>query len=199
MASVSCLSGATTRRSPRPRGMPCRPSRACTLAQRDVVCLCEPADLPVPDVALVLSDVHLDALSLPGVAHRLEPGPTIRSGRRSGISCQHGLRFAPLAVAHGALLAGMIANRIFYLGAALPDFKVGSPSSSSFYWVWCSARCWCLRRSWLRRSGRAIANMHLAQRYVANSMPSGCAVAPLPMSLWWVAATSNPSPIWAIV
>ena len=32
--------------------------------------------------------------------------------------------FTPLAVAHGALLAGMIANRIFYLGAALPDFKV---------------------------------------------------------------------------
>ena len=32
--------------------------------------------------------------------------------------------FAPLAVAHGALLAGPIANRIFYLGAALPDFKV---------------------------------------------------------------------------
>ena len=32
--------------------------------------------------------------------------------------------FAPLAVAHGALLAGMIANRIFYLGAALPDFKI---------------------------------------------------------------------------
>ena len=32
--------------------------------------------------------------------------------------------FTPLAVAHGALLAGMIANRIFYLGATLPDFKV---------------------------------------------------------------------------
>jgi hypothetical protein len=32
--------------------------------------------------------------------------------------------FIPLAVAHGAVLAGMIANRIFYLGAALPDFKV---------------------------------------------------------------------------
>jgi AcrR family transcriptional regulator len=30
----------------------------------------------------------------------------------------------PLAVAHGALLAGLIANRIFYVGAALPDFKV---------------------------------------------------------------------------
>jgi hypothetical protein len=32
--------------------------------------------------------------------------------------------FTPLAVAHGALLAGLIANRIFYLGTALPDFKI---------------------------------------------------------------------------
>jgi hypothetical protein len=32
--------------------------------------------------------------------------------------------FTPLAVAHGALLAGMFANRIFYLGATLPAFKV---------------------------------------------------------------------------
>ena len=32
--------------------------------------------------------------------------------------------FAPLALAHGGLLAGFIANRIFYLGATLPQFKV---------------------------------------------------------------------------
>ncbi len=32
--------------------------------------------------------------------------------------------FALLAVAHGALLAGNLANRIFYLGAALPEYKV---------------------------------------------------------------------------
>ena len=32
--------------------------------------------------------------------------------------------FAMLLLAYGALLAGQIANRIFYLGAALPDFKV---------------------------------------------------------------------------
>jgi len=32
--------------------------------------------------------------------------------------------FVPLAVAHGGLLAGNIANRIFYLGAALPEFKI---------------------------------------------------------------------------
>jgi hypothetical protein len=31
--------------------------------------------------------------------------------------------FAPLAVAHGAMVAGPIANRIFHLGAALPQFK----------------------------------------------------------------------------
>jgi hypothetical protein len=32
--------------------------------------------------------------------------------------------FTLLAVAHGALLAGQLANRIFYLGAALPDYKM---------------------------------------------------------------------------
>jgi hypothetical protein len=32
--------------------------------------------------------------------------------------------FMPLAVAHGALLAGVIANRIFYAGATLPEFKI---------------------------------------------------------------------------
>lgn len=32
--------------------------------------------------------------------------------------------FALLAVAHGALLAGNLANRIFYLGATLPEFKL---------------------------------------------------------------------------
>ncbi len=31
--------------------------------------------------------------------------------------------FALLALAHGTLLAGQLANRIFYLGAALPEFK----------------------------------------------------------------------------
>jgi hypothetical protein len=32
--------------------------------------------------------------------------------------------FTPLAVAHGGLFSGFIANRIFYLGALLPQFKV---------------------------------------------------------------------------
>jgi hypothetical protein len=32
--------------------------------------------------------------------------------------------FTPLAVAHSGLVAGYIANRIFYLGASLPQFKI---------------------------------------------------------------------------
>jgi hypothetical protein len=36
--------------------------------------------------------------------------------------------FAPLALAHGALLAGMFANRIFYMGAKLTDFKMETAS-----------------------------------------------------------------------
>jgi hypothetical protein len=32
--------------------------------------------------------------------------------------------FAPLVLAHGAMLAGQFANRIFFLGAELPDFKM---------------------------------------------------------------------------
>jgi hypothetical protein len=32
--------------------------------------------------------------------------------------------FTVLAVAHGALVAGQLANRIFYLGAALPEYKM---------------------------------------------------------------------------
>ena len=34
------------------------------------------------------------------------------------------IAFAPLLAAHGALLAGLMANRIFFQGATLPDFKV---------------------------------------------------------------------------
>jgi len=32
--------------------------------------------------------------------------------------------FAPILAAHGVLLSSMIANRIFYMGAKLPDFKI---------------------------------------------------------------------------
>jgi hypothetical protein len=40
-----------------------------------------------------------------------------------GFLANIGYAFTPLAVAHGALMAGAIANRIFYAGAALSQFK----------------------------------------------------------------------------
>jgi hypothetical protein len=40
--------------------------------------------------------------------------------------------FTPLALAHGTILAGPIANRIFYTGAALPDFKMEIGSLVAF-------------------------------------------------------------------
>jgi len=41
-----------------------------------------------------------------------------------GFVASVGYAFSPLLLAQGAVLAGMIANRIFYAGAKLPDFKV---------------------------------------------------------------------------
>ncbi len=41
-----------------------------------------------------------------------------------GFLANTGHAFAPLAAAHGALLAGLIANRIFFLGATLSQFKL---------------------------------------------------------------------------
>jgi hypothetical protein len=41
-----------------------------------------------------------------------------------GFLSQTAYAFMPLLTAHGAMLAGNLANRIFYLGAALPEFKI---------------------------------------------------------------------------
>ena len=54
---------------------------------------------------------------------RLEPAHPDRAGGLGFLSATV-LAFEPLLAAHGALLAGMIANRIFFHGATLPDFKV---------------------------------------------------------------------------
>jgi len=50
----------------------------------------------------------------------------MHADRMAGFGFLAGTAFAfvPLAMAHGALLAGAVANRIFYVGAALTDSKV---------------------------------------------------------------------------
>jgi hypothetical protein len=57
--------------------------------------------------------------------------------RVGGLAFLSGIVFAftPLAVAHGALLAGMIANRIFYLGAKLPQFQIETALMVAFLLV----------------------------------------------------------------
>jgi len=75
--------------------------------------------------------------------------------------------FVPLAVAHGAMLAGQIADRIFFLGAALPQFKVEIVVMAVFLMVLVlgpllvfAAQLAQVKRTGLREYGA------LAQRYV---------------------------------
>jgi len=75
--------------------------------------------------------------------------------------------FAPLLLAQGALLAGMMSNRIFYAGAKLPEFKlelIGLVSAMLFVILGpllvFSPRLAATKRAGLRDYGT------LAQRYV---------------------------------
>jgi hypothetical protein len=54
---------------------------------------------------------------------RLVPTHPDRAGGLSFLSGT-AVGFAPLLAAHGTLLAGFMANRIFFQGATLPDFKI---------------------------------------------------------------------------
>lgn len=108
--------------------------------------------------------------------------------------------FAPLAVAHGALLAGMLANRIFHLGAKLPEFKGEVAVMVIFLLCVVFGPFPVFATQLARRNGRVSANTaRWPNGTFANSTPNGCAAARLPMSRSWGAATSSPSPIWATV
>ena len=94
--------------------------------------------------------------------------------------------FVPLAVAHGALLAGLIANRIFYLGPGCSTSRSRWRSSWRSCCAWYSAHSWCSRLSSLGRSEREAASMARSRSGMsASSMPSGCAAEPPPTSVWW--------------
>lgn len=77
--------------------------------------------------------------------------------------------FVPLAIAHGALVAGVIANRIFYAGAALTDSKTEVALVVAFLMVLVfgpltvfAHQASAAKRTALRVYGR------LAQRYVSD-------------------------------
>jgi hypothetical protein len=58
-----------------------------------------------------------------GIPLRLVPMHPDRVGGLGLLSTAGVVAFIPLAAAHGVMLAGYIAGRIFYLGASLPAFK----------------------------------------------------------------------------
>lgn len=69
-------------------------------------------------------------------------------------------------------------------------------SSLPFSCAWCWARSCCSHLSLPKRSEWAFASMaRWPSVTCASSMPNGCAVARLPMSGSWAAATFSPSPI----
>jgi len=75
--------------------------------------------------------------------------------------------FAMLLLAHGALLSGQIANRIFYLGAALPAFKVEIAIVAVFLMclVLCPLLVFSPQLARAKRTGNREYGI-LAQRYV---------------------------------
>ena len=127
---------------------------------------------------LVFSLIHLGALSLASLAHRAESGSHPSRPRwRPGISCHHGPAFVPLAVAHGALLAGTSPTVSSSSTPRCRSSRPRSPSWSSSCCASSSAPCCSSHHSLLRRSGQAFASSaRWPSATRASSMPSGSAV-----------------------
>ena len=93
--------------------------------------------------------------------------------------------FLPLALSHGAVLAGMLANRILHLGAKSPEFKAEIVLMLFFVQFLVSARSWPSRPSCRVPSGRASASTGRWRPVTcASSMASGCAAVRRPESRW---------------
>jgi hypothetical protein len=108
--------------------------------------------------------------------------------------------FAPLLAGQGVMFAGVIADKIFYAGVKLTDFKmelialvVGGCFSL------CSRRCLSSSRFSLALSAWGSRNTADSPSVTSASLTrNGCAAARRLTSRWWAAATSNRWPIWAI-
>ena len=109
--------------------------------------------------------------------------------------------FTPLLLAHGVLLAGLIADRIFFAGAKLPQFTVEIiggrrrtrvPGARPAHGVCGTART--------RQAHRASANTACSRSATSESSTrSGCAAAATRPNRSWAAPTSSRLPIWRTV
>ena len=101
--------------------------------------------------------------------------------------------FTPLAVAHGGLHAGYIANRIFYLGATLPQFKVEIVVLVVFILCIVLGPLLLFASQLAEARERVTANMgHWLSVTSASSIRSGCEAELPPGNRWWAAGTSSP-------
>ena len=108
--------------------------------------------------------------------------------------------FVPLALAHGAVLAGQIANRIFHLGAELLSFKVEIALVVCFvqFLVFAPLLLFSLQLAQAKRAGLREYGT-LAARYIRDFDSKWLRGNAPARGRWWAAPTSNPSPTWATV
>ena len=107
--------------------------------------------------------------------------------------------FGLLVLAHGTILSGQLANRIFYLGAGLLDFKAEIATCVVFVlgMVLGPLLVFAPQLAQAKRSGRACASTGRSPSVTcASSTQNGCAAARPPTRCSWGAATSSRSPIW---
>ena len=131
-------------------------------------------------------------------APRLVPTHPDRAGGLGFLS-ETAAAFAPLLMAHGVLLAGMIASRIFFRGATLPDFKAELIVVPVFLLLVVLGRSCCSCRIWPKRAVSAcVSTAPWPSAMCASSTTSGSAGAHRLASLLWEAPTSSPWRTWAI-
>ena len=107
--------------------------------------------------------------------------------------------FSPVLLAQGALLAGMMANRIFYAGAQLPEFKVeliGLVAVMVFA-VLGPLLVFGRQLEAAKRAGSREVRRRWRSGTYATSTANGCAEAHRRTSRWSAAPTSSPWRTWA--
>ena len=100
--------------------------------------------------------------------------------------------FAPLLAGQGVLLAGVMANKIFYAGAKLTDFKLELLAMviMMLFFVLAPLLVFTPRLARTKRIGlRNTAGSPSVT--CASSTRSGCAMERRPTNRWWAAETSN--------
>ena len=106
--------------------------------------------------------------------------------------------FAPLLAGQGVLLAGVMANKIFYAGAKLTDFKLELLAMVIMMLFFVLAPLLVFTPRLARTKRMAWRNTAGSPSVTCASLTrNGCAAERRPTNRWWAARTCNRWPIWA--